>query len=132
VQAQKEEWFNMRPGYIGMMNYNYQWFKGLLAQPKMRDALYIVLGDHQPAANVTGEGATWDVPVHIISSQPELLQRLLERGFQPGLTPQTPRVGAMFDLTRILLDVLDSGANQIAQNPNPARLASAQSLAVKP
>jgi hypothetical protein len=125
VQAQKEEWFNMRPGYIGMMNYNYQWFTGLLAQPKARDALYIVLGDHQPAANVTGEGATWDVPVHIISSQPALLQRLVERGFQPGLTPQTPRIGALFDLTRILLDSLDSGANQIAQG-------SEQRLAIKP
>jgi hypothetical protein len=114
VLAQKEDWFNMRPGYIGMLNYNYQWFAGLLAQPKTRDALYIVLGDHQPAANVAGENATWDVPVHIISSQPELLQRFVDRGFQPGLTPRAPRLGAMFDFTRIILDALDSGANTVA------------------
>jgi hypothetical protein len=114
VQAQKEDWFNMRPGYIGMMNYNYQWFAGLLAQPRAREALYIVLGDHQPAANVTGEGATWDVPVHIVSSQPELLQRFIDRGFQPGLTPKPPRVSTIFELTRTILDALDSGANLTA------------------
>jgi hypothetical protein len=114
VRAQKEDWFNMRPGYIGMMNYNYQWFKGWLAQPKTRDALYIVMGDHQPAANVTGEGATWDVPVHIISSQPELLQRFIDRGFEKGLTPREPRIGAVFDFTRTILDALDSGANPVA------------------
>jgi hypothetical protein len=116
VRAQKEDWFNMRPGYIGMMNYNYQWFKGWLAKPKARDALYIVMGDHQPAANVTGEGATWDVPVHIISSQPELLQRFIDRGFEKGLTPREPRIGAVFDLTRTILDALDSGANPVAGN----------------
>jgi hypothetical protein len=130
VQAQKEDWFNMRPGYAGMMNYNYQWFKGLLAQPRARDALYIVLGDHQPAANVTGEGATWDVPVHIISTQPELLQRFKDRGFQPGLTPREPRVGAIFDLTRIILDALDSGANQISGRPASVQSLPTQSSAV--
>jgi hypothetical protein len=130
VQAQKEDWFNMRPGYIGMMNYNYQWFKGLLAQPKVRDALYIVLGDHQPAANVTGEGATWDVPVHIISSQLELLQRFKDRGFQPGLTPREPRVGAIFDLTRTILDALDSGANSIAGSSASTQSSLAQSANV--
>ena len=126
VQAQKEDWFNMRPGYIGMMNYNYQWFQGLLAQPKARDSLYIILGDHQPAANVAGERATWDVPVHIVSSQPELLQRFLDRGFQPGLTPREPRIGAIFDLTRMILDALDSGANVVAGTP-----ANAPTLAAK-
>lgn len=131
VQAQKEDWFNMRPGYIGMMNYNYQWFQGLLAQPKARDALYIVLGDHQPAANVTGEGATWDVPVHIISSQPELLKRFLDRGFQPGLTPREPRVGAIFDLTRTILDALDSGANATAL-PTNAQAKTVQLTSAKP
>ena len=93
VNAQKEDWFNMRPGFAGMMDYNYQWLAGYLAQPRVRDAIFIVLGDHQPAANVTGEGATWDVPVHIISSNPELLQRFVARGFKPGLEPSEPGVG---------------------------------------
>lgn len=114
VKLQKEDWFNMRPGYTGMMDYNYQWLAGYLAQPRVREAIFIVLGDHQPAANVTGEGATWDVPVHIISANAELLQRFVARGFKPGLEPTEPRVGALFDFTRLLLDVFDSGAPKAA------------------
>ena len=114
VKLQREDWFNMRPGYTGMMDYNYQWLAGYLAQPRVRDAIFIVLGDHQPAANVTGEGATWDVPVHIISRNPELLARFELRGFKWGLEPAEPRVGTLFDFTRLLLDVFDSGAPKTA------------------
>lgn len=109
VNQQKEDWFNMRPGYVGMQNYNYQWLAGYLTQPRVRDAIFIVLGDHQPAANVTGEGVTWDVPIHIISNNTELLNRFIKRGFKFGLEPQEPRLGTLFDLTQILLDVFDSG-----------------------
>jgi hypothetical protein len=118
VNAQKEDWFNMRPGYTGMMDYNYQWLAGYLAQPRVRDAIFVVLGDHQPAANVTGEGATWDVPIHIISANPELLQRFVARGFKPGLEPAEPPksgTGTLFDFTRLLLEVFDSGARKTAQ-----------------
>jgi Sulfatase len=114
VNVQKEDWFNMRPGYTGMMDYNYQWLAGYLAQPRAREAIFIVLGDHQPAANVTGEGATWDVPIHIISTNPELLQRFVARGFKPGLEPPELTVGTLFDLTRLLLEVFDSGARKTA------------------
>ena len=114
VSAQKEDWLNMRPGYTGMMDYNYQWLAGYLAQPRARNAIFIVLGDHQPAANVTGEGASWDVPIHIISTDAELLQRFVARGFKPGLEPAEPRVGMLFDFTRLLLEVFDSGVAKVA------------------
>ena len=114
VSAQKEDWFNMRAGFTGMIDYNYQWLGGYLVQPRARDAVFIVLGDHQPAAIVTGEGATWDVPVHIISSNPELLKRFVAQGFKPGLEPSEPRLGALFDLTRLLLAVFDSGGLKVA------------------
>jgi hypothetical protein len=120
VFTQKEDWFNMRPGYTGMLDYNFQWLAGYLAQPKARESVYVVLGDHQPAANVTGEGATWDVPVHIISAQPELLQRFAARGFKPGLDPAEQRIGGIFDLTRLLNDAFDSGASKTASAANPA------------
>ena len=119
VNAQKEDWFNLRAAYTGMMDYNYQWLAGYLKKPRARDALFIVLGDHQPAAAVTGEGVTWDVPVHIISSSPDLLQRFAARGFKPGLEPAEPRVGTLFDFTRQLLDVFDSGALKTAAVKSP-------------
>ena len=116
VNAQKEDWFNLRAGYTGMMDYNYQWLAGYLAQPRTRDALFIVLGDHQPAGVVTGPGATWDVPVHVISSNPALLQRFVAQGFRPGLEPAEPRLGTLFDLTRILLSIFDSGGLKAASS----------------
>ena len=115
VDAQKVDWLNMFPGYVGMIEYNYQWLAGYLAQPRTRDSLLILLGDHQPAANVTGEGASWDVPVHIISARPALLERFLARGFKPGLEPTLPQIGALFDLTTVLMEAFDSGAARPAQ-----------------
>lgn len=118
VHVQKEDWFNMRPGYTGMLDYNYQWLTGYIAQPKARESVYVLLGDHQPAANVTGEGASWDVPVHIVSARPELLQRFVSRGFKPGLEPVEPRIGGIFDLTRVLNDAFDSGIKKTANAPS--------------
>ncbi len=118
VAAQKVDWFNMFPGYVAMLDYNYRWLAGFLAQPRARASFTIVLGDHQPAANVTGEGASWDVPVHIISSNHDLLQRFVAQGFKPGLEPSVPRIGAMFDLTRMLLQAFDSAGAPSAPAPH--------------
>lgn len=102
MAQQKEQWFNMRPAYVDMMRYNHQWVGGWIAQPRVRDAVFIVMGDHQPAANITGPGASWDVPVHIISSKPELLAHFKAHGFVDGLTPAPRTAGSLFDLTPLL------------------------------
>ncbi len=115
VLSQKENWLNMLPAYTGMIDYNYQWLAGYLAQPKARESFYIVMGDHQPAANVTGPGATWDVPVHIISANPQVLRYFKDAGFKQGLDPSLPNVGKIFDLTQMLLDSFDSTANAPAR-----------------
>jgi hypothetical protein len=65
----------------------------------------VVLGDHQPAASVAGEGARWDVPVHVIGTRTELLAALMRAGFVPGLTPAAEAVGPMEALGDLLLDV---------------------------
>lgn len=49
------------------------------------DTLYIVLGDHQPAAIITGLDASRDVPVHLISRDPQLIDHVIARGLTPGL-----------------------------------------------
>jgi hypothetical protein len=64
----------------------------------------ILLGDHQPAAAVSGEGAPWDVPVHVIAGRKAVLHRLVEHGFRPGLTPERPALGRMHALLPMLLD----------------------------
>jgi hypothetical protein len=49
--------------------------------------LLIVVGDHQPAPLVTGEGVTRDVPLHVITGNPDLLQPFINWGLVPGMHP---------------------------------------------
>lgn len=51
------------------------------------NTLLIVLGDHQAAPLITGDGASGAVPVHIISGAPVLLEPFIARGFVPGTLP---------------------------------------------
>ena len=52
-----------------------------------KNTLFVLLGDHQPASIVTGEGASRDVPMHIVSGNPELLKRLDSWHWQAGMVP---------------------------------------------
>lgn len=54
----------------------------------------IVLGDHQPAAAVSGEGASHDVPISIIAHDNTVLGRISTWGWQDGTLPgqSAPRV----------------------------------------
>jgi hypothetical protein len=49
--------------------------------------LLILVGDHQPAPLITGEGASRDVPMHVISGSPALLEPFLAWGFKSGMQP---------------------------------------------
>ncbi len=49
--------------------------------------LLILLGDHQPAPLVTGDDATWEVPVHVLSGDRALVEPFLEWGFAEGARP---------------------------------------------
>jgi hypothetical protein len=48
--------------------------------------LFVVLGDHQPAAFVSGDDSGRDVPIHVIGP-PALVARLEAWGWTPGLIP---------------------------------------------
>lgn len=105
AMAEAPNWTNMFPDYLRMFDYNLRWLGAWLRRPEAREAVYVLLGDHQPAANVTGEGASWDVPVHIVSRDAALLARFVAEGFHPGLEPPRPRatLAAMHELTAKLL-----------------------------
>jgi phosphatidylglycerophosphate synthase len=47
----------------------------------------LVLGDHQPAATVSGAGAVHTVPVSVVTSDPAVLDRIAAWGWQEGLLP---------------------------------------------
>lgn len=103
--AEQPRWTNMFPDYLRMMAYTYRWLAGYLAQPEPRATVYVLFGDHQPAASVTGPGATWDVPVHIVAGDRRLLAGFEASGFQPGLEPPRAPLGDLHQLTEMMLQV---------------------------
>ncbi len=53
----------------------------------------ILLGDHQPAAIVSGSGASHDVPITIIAHDPHVMSRISSWGWQDGMLPGPVRAG---------------------------------------
>jgi Sulfatase len=102
--AQEPDWLNLGPSYAQALDYAHLTLGGYLRLRADRDFVMVIVGDHQPPAMVSGEGATWDVPVHVITNRAEVLERLLQRGFREGLQPRGPSAIKMDGLLPVLLD----------------------------
>jgi Sulfatase len=57
--------------------------------------LMIMVGDHQPAPLITGEGASRDVPLHVIAGDPALLEPFRAWGLSAGMRPAGAPVARM-------------------------------------
>ena len=101
---QQPDWTNLSPSYADAVAYAHAVLAGFFEQRRPRDFVMVLLGDHQPPALVTGEGASWDVPVHVITRRPLVLERLRAQGLQPGLEPRGESISGMHELLPVLLD----------------------------
>lgn len=101
------DWLDLAPGYVRALTYDFDVLAGYLRLRAGRDLVLIVIGDHQPPAVVSGEGAPWDVPVHVIATRGDVLDQLAARGFGRGLTPRRPVLSKMHELLPVLLDAFD-------------------------
>jgi hypothetical protein len=54
------------------------------------DLVLVVLGDHQPATVVTGQGASHDVPISVIAHDPKVIDQIAGWRWQDGISP-SPR-----------------------------------------
>ncbi len=100
---------DLGPAYGDAVAYLLRVVAGWLRLRPDLDLVLLVLGDHQPLAAVSGEGASWEVPVHLITQRTEVRAAFLAEGFVPGLVPRRPALGGMTDLTQILLRAFGSG-----------------------
>ncbi len=99
------DWMNLGPSYLQALDYAFANIGGYLRLRADRDLVMILVGDHQPPALVSGEGASWNVPVHVIANRRAVLDRLvLSHGFGEGLEPRHPAVAGMSTLLAALLD----------------------------
>lgn len=102
--ARVPDYLNMTPSYVNAVDYAYASVGGYLRTRRDRDLVMVMLGDHQPAAAVAGEGASWDVPVHVIARPGPVLDRMKAHGFVEGLSPPRPAIARMHALLPALLE----------------------------
>jgi hypothetical protein len=94
---------DLGPSYIRALSYAYDSIAGYLKRHLGRDSVYILVGDHQPPAAVSGVGAAWHVPVHVLTTRSEVIAPLLGAGFNRGMRPEGAPLGPMNKLLPILL-----------------------------
>ena len=111
AMAARPDLTNLGPSYVKAMAYEFESLAGHLREQRDERTM-IVIGDHQPPAAVSGPDAPWRVPVHVLGprlgSRRQVLDRLLAHGFQQGLEPRLPSIGAMHALVPMLLDAFDA------------------------
>ena len=80
------DWNDLDQPYLESIAYDLTtlgaWLKGL-----ERDALVIILGDHQPPEITRVAGQPWTVPVYVLSRDADLVQPFAALGYTPGDTP---------------------------------------------
>ena len=113
------DWLNLGPSYVEALRYIQATIGGYLRMRADRDLVMILVGDHQPPSLVSGEGASWDVPVHVIASRPAVLERLRRHRFTEGFVPEGPAIARMDTLLPLLLDAFGEEASAPATPPAP-------------
>jgi hypothetical protein len=105
--AEPPDWLNLGPSYLHSIDYALATLGGFVGQPRSRDVVMILIGDHQPPAVVSGEGARWDVPVHVVSSRRGFLETLEARGFTRGMSPRRESLMRMHELMPAVASAMD-------------------------
>ena len=80
--------------YVTSVIYDLDVLRKYLVERIDDDTLMIMLGDHQPSADVTHDSPSYDVPVHVISRDRSFIRRFVAAGYVPGMRPgidQPPR-----------------------------------------
>ena len=98
--------------YLRSISDLFDWLALYFDGPAPPNLLVVMVGDHQPPGIIRGEDASWDVPVHIMSTHAAVLQRFESAGFVPGLLPEQNTLTSMHGLTQVLLDAVDASSGQ--------------------
>ena len=85
LPAQKPK--QARAGYARSIEYSLRTVLSFVQRYGDDDLVLVVLGDHQPATTVTGQGASHDVPISVIAHDPQVIDRIAGWGWQDGLRP---------------------------------------------
>lgn len=112
-QSAMEVWQDpdrVRQAYAQSIEYSLGAMFAFLHESDDPDLVLVVLGDHQPATIVSGQGASHDVPISIISKDPAVFEPIAGWRWQDGLlpTPDAP-VWPMSAFRDRFLDAFSAG-----------------------
>jgi len=110
--AETPEWTHMGRSYVAAVAYFFDTVSTYLRARTDDNFVLVILGDHQPAANVSGEGASWDIPVHVIGRNRAVLDALKRDGFTAGLYPGRAPLGRMSELTPIMVRAFEGASGE--------------------
>ncbi len=85
------QWTNMGASYADSVRYAFEVLASYLRHRPDEHFVLIVLGDHQPAANVSGEGASWMCPYTSSAIAPTCWLRWKPRDSCPAPCPANLR-----------------------------------------
>ena len=117
-----------RPAYLRSIAYDLDVVFRYVVDRAPPGALFLIVGDHQPVAEITGGSASSAVPVHAFSRDPALVRALVGAGFQRGLRPpQDAPVAGLETLLETLAMGLSTARGEnatststLAPKPTPA------------
>lgn len=78
---------NVRAAFAQSIQYSLNALISFVQTSADKNLVLIVLGDHQPATIVSGQGANHNVPITIIAHDPDVLKHISGWGWQDGLLP---------------------------------------------
>lgn len=76
-----------RSRYGSTIEYTLRTITSFVATHGDPDLVVVLVGDHQPWSQVTGENPSHDVPVTIIAHDPDVIDRVSSWGWGPGMKP---------------------------------------------
>ncbi len=79
----------VKQAYADSVAYSLDALTSFVANAHDDNLVLVILGDHQPAAVISGDGASHDVPVSVVANDPAVLDRIGSWGWQKGLRPST-------------------------------------------
>ncbi len=77
----------VKEAFLQSIEYSWKVVIEYLLRTLPDDALIVLYGDHQPRKPVADMEGSWDVPIHILSRDPALVERFAGHGYTPGMTP---------------------------------------------
>lgn len=83
----------IRAQYLRSIEYVLHTLRSWVLTYGREDSMLVIMGDHQPVGFVAGEGASYDVPIHVLSRDPRVLEVVdgwgWSRGMRPGASAPT-------------------------------------------